>query len=436
MNTTRVRSRFVFGGLLLSALAAPSCFTTNAGDDDTTEDCPSGEEGCKCKTGDQCDDGLTCNSKGHCVASATGGTGGSAGSTSAGTGGATGGSAGGAVVTGGTGGDVTGGTGGTAGGAVTGGTGGDTTGGGTGGSSAQGGTDNGGEAGVGNATGEGGVPEMGGTGGSTAGSSGKGGSGGSAGKAGSGGSAGKAGSGGTGGSAGKAGGSSGGKAGGGGSGGSPACTVITSLSGVTHSSNSFGATIGATIAPDRGEADADLLVAYFFGDPYNGADKGTITLGQGDDANYATCGHCITAFEDQGSATEKFFFATAGTLVLDSDSLQLFGYPQGSLTNVTLREATYDPGTFESTLVPGGACLTLADGAAVVNITSPAPAGWTNCSPSFYDDGDCDCGCGAMDLDCTTAAASSCDYCWCDPTASGFCYDPTYVVDGNNGACY
>ena len=138
------------------------------------------------------------------------------------------------------------------------------------------------------------------------------------------------------------------------------------------------------------------------------------------------------AIQDLGGANETFFFATAGTLVLDSASQQLEGYPQGSLTGVTLREATVDDTTYVSTLVPGGKCLTMADASFIVNVTPVA--GWTHCPLSYYGDGDCDCGCGAQDVDCTDALVSSCAYCWCEADA-GSCSNPNYVMPTDNATC-
>jgi hypothetical protein len=95
------------------------------------------------------------------------------------------------------------------------------------------------------------------------------------------------------------------------------------------------------------------------------------------------------------------------------------GSPRGTLRNVVLREATYDSFTFESTLVQGGACLTLANGDLLVNSDAPPPPppppeGW-NCVAEFYNDGGfCDCGCGVHDPDCATSAGDVCEYCYCN----------------------
>ena len=152
---------------------------------------------------------------------------------------------------------------------------------------------------------------------------------------------------------------------------------------------------------------------------FHGADIGTFQLGTGDDANYRSCSRCVVAGIDNGaSVPAKWFFATEGTLTFASDSDQLNGSPHGTLRNVVLREATYDEVTFESTLVPGGDCLTLANGDVIANDMPPPPpppppSEWS-CNVAYYSDGEwCDCGCGALDPDCATPSYDSCEFCYC-----------------------
>jgi hypothetical protein len=299
------------------------------------------------------------------------------------------------------------------------------------GDTGQGGTNSvGGDAGA-PAAGEGGAIEE--TGGMSSG--GKAGSGGTAGKAGSSGGGGK---GGAGGSAGKAGG--GGTAGASGTAGSSACTPITISDPIAQFDGTFRTVIAADVSPTLGDpALPDLFHLEFYPD-LGGDETGTITLGTGEEADYETCGQCVIIAQDiEDQTPQTYYFATAGTLTLTSGAQQLNGYPQGTLRNVTLREVTVDAATYHSTIVPGGACLTLANGDAAVNIDPPVP-GWLDCGADWYGDGDCDCGCGAVDIDCSGAAASACDYCWCDsdPHADpldGSCDGSNGVNTTNNGVC-
>jgi hypothetical protein len=385
----------LFGGLAL-VLAAPSCSGPGS-DDDATQECKRGAKGCECKSDDTCNAGLTCDAKGRCVTGS--GDGGSAGS-----------SAGSSNGNAGTGSGARAGSGGSAatGGSATGGTAGD------------GESGAGGSGGTGNTSGQGGEA----AGSSESGAPGNGGSGGSGnagGKAGSG----NAGHGGYGASAGMA---------GSGTAGSPPCTPLT-IGGVSIDLNSAPdiASYSADISPEIGGSSPDLMILSFFatynGVPVGGDDTGTFELGTGVDENYETCARCLDLHEDSSA---KFYFASAGTLTLESGSKQMYGYPQGTLRDVTLREATYDPSTFHSTFVPGGACYTVANADFMVDFEPPAP-GWI-CEASYYqDNSDCDCGCGAPDPDCANASYAACDYCYCGDD-DGYCAGST-VNSTQNHLC-
>jgi hypothetical protein len=395
VNHLRPASILLFGGLF-AALVVPSCKT---GDDDDAVECPRGSKGCRCKSNDICSSGLVCNADGKCEAST--GQGGSAG-----------------AATGGSSGRANGGRAGTEAFAQGGGAGR-----GTGGSSADAGAagDNGtggsgnatGQAGDGAAAGEAGAPGSGGTGGS--------------------GTGGKGGTGGTGGSTGGKGGSAG-KAGGGGAGGPPCVPIeLTTLS-VNAFNMPDSITSFSVATPNLEDMLVDDVVAlqlYEYVEgldfDYSGSDLGTFQLGTGLDANYSTCSRCVVATVDE----LKWFFATEGTLKFELDSDQMNRNGHGTLRNVVLREATYDPTTYESTLVSGGDCYTIANGDLLVN-TEPPPETWT-CIPYYYADGsDCDCGCGVADPDCESASSSACEFCYCDPSDDMDC---SAVNSSQNQSC-
>jgi hypothetical protein len=375
----RKGSLVLFGGLALT-LAAASCSGPGADDDDTARAGAAagagaacrGAYGCECDFDHLCNRGLRCEGK-RCVMVSDGG---SAGTGSAGRSTGAGGSPGGAAGEGESG----------SGGAGT-----------SGGSGGSGNVS--GQGGEGAASMEGGAP----------GNAGAGGSGNAGGKAGSG----------NGGGQGGYGASSG--MGGGGTAGSPPCTPIT-IGGVAIDLSYAPdiASYGADVSPELGNGNPDLLVLSYFatydGVPAGGDETGTFELGTGIDENYETCARCLHLQVDSDT---KFYFASAGTLTLDSDSKQMYGYPQGTLRNVTLREATYDAGNFHSTFVPGGACYTVANADFMVDFQPPAP-GWI-CEASYYhDNSDCDCGCGAPDPDCANTTYAACEYCYCG-TDGGDC---------------
>jgi hypothetical protein len=103
-----------------------------------------------------------------------------------------------------------------------------------------------------------------------------------------------------------------------------------------------------------GGADPDILQAEFY---FTNA-TGTFDLGTGDDANYATCAHCLLLYQDiqPDNSVLKFFFQSAGSMVLNTAPGESVPTVNMNLSGVQLIEVTIDPNTFVSTPVPGGAC--------------------------------------------------------------------------------
>ena len=402
--TSLFRSRFVIAGFGVSLLAA-SCGLDK---EERDGDCPRGAEDCRCKSDATCNAGLFCDDDDHCSAASGGSSG------SAGRGGKGGGGTAGSVSSGGSAGS----SGGSAGNVASGGTSGaSTSGGGAGRSGASGETGTsageGGEGGSG-ATGQAGdASEPGGGEGGRA--DGDGGTSGTAGSSG-------ASSAGTGGSAG----SGGGAAGSGGSGGS-ACGELSLENPVGHVyTDSAIYAWNATFPPPLVAVGAFTL-EFYFGLSYDGERTGTFTIGSGIDEDYATCARCLHATTNDN----RVFLGSSGTLTVDSDSDQRNGKVRGSITGATLIEVTLD-GSFHSTPVPNGACLTLDT--LTFDIEPPVPEGWT-CPDIWYDDGECDCGCGLPDESCADSSIAACDGCWCGGAGSNCNAVNTGIDPNDNSQC-
>lgn len=153
------------------------------------------------------------------------------------------------------------------------------------------------------------------------------------------------------------------------------------------------------------------LDAYFQLELYGGADlpklvPGTYALGEGTEADYATCTRCALLVSPD---TGRTFFAREGTLVLET---VIPGGSRGTLTNAQFVEVAIDEKTRRSTLVEGGACLTLS----TMSFDTSPPTAW-QCSGPQYVDERCHCGCGVLDPACTSkTAACDVDTCQTDQT--------------------
>jgi hypothetical protein len=111
---------------------------------------------------------------------------------------------------------------------------------------------------------------------------------------------------------------------------------------------------GAALQPNIGDAGGDFFIFEFWPNGGEGARTGTFQLGQGDDADYATCARCFFVVTDGPN-----LFATSGTLVISNDSTPMSGVIRATLTDATFVEVTIDPSTAHSTPVPGGRCASV-----------------------------------------------------------------------------
>jgi hypothetical protein len=195
-----------------------------------------------------------------------------------------------------------------------------------------------------------------------------------------------------------------------GTGGSAACTTV----GLEHLRVYQTGSYLADVTPELGAAADDILNLAVYPTDTTTSWSGAVTLGTGENANYATCSTCVLVYQDlpamDGDPEPTIFFATAGTVDFGSATLsdqdtQSVRLTDGSVTGLHLVEVTLDGMTGESTPVPGGKCLDIAMDALD---QAPLPAGWDttkdSCDPGFYDDdAGCDCECGVIDEDCSDA---------------------------------
>ncbi len=179
-----------------------------------------------------------------------------------------------------------------------------------------------------------------------------------------------------------------------------------------------------------GGPDPDQASLQFFESSTVKITPGTYDLSSGADANFATCAHCLLVFEDvSGSGAATTFFQQSGTLTLASITSPPNGVVAGALTNAKLVEVTVDPNTYESTPVPGGACLFIANSSIA---TTASEAGKPCTNPS-------DCGSPTATV-CDPKTATCPAQPGCTATAPN-CADPSDVCLGQVelaavGACY
>lgn len=139
---------------------------------------------------------------------------------------------------------------------------------------------------------------------------------------------------------------------------------------------SFGLIYNEESTPDEGivgyysDADADLgfgttladelWVEFFDTDASAISDTGTFDLTTTENADYATCGQCVSVYGDIDGEDYGFdLFQAGGTITVDAATPPADGKLTVTLTNVKLVTVTIDPDTLETTLVPSGPCYTI-----------------------------------------------------------------------------
>jgi hypothetical protein len=124
---------------------------------------------------------------------------------------------------------------------------------------------------------------------------------------------------------------------------------------------------------------------------------GTFALGTGFNGNFATCTHCPLLLEDllPDAPARAVYFPEAGEVTLDVDPFSLS--LEARFRGLRMVEVTIGGEFLESTPVPGGRCVDVADFDVDYRFV---PMAWTCGDARFNDGATCDCGCGAADLDC------------------------------------
>lgn len=148
---------------------------------------------------------------------------------------------------------------------------------------------------------------------------------------------------------------SGGGGGAGGEGGEGACRAVT-LGEVQFVDTRAGgsAVVYTLLGLDPAQESAIYLEFYDVAGP---AVAGAFDLSQPPDDDYATCAHCLFAFEDLAAEAPTPYFQSSGTLVVTTPDVGFTGVSAGSFQGIVLSEVTLE-GT-RTTPLPGGRCLTL-----------------------------------------------------------------------------
>ena len=100
-----------------------------------------------------------------------------------------------------------------------------------------------------------------------------------------------------------------------------------------------------------------VLYVEFF-DVAGAQTTGTFDLSQSPDDNYASCAHCLLAFEDVNGGSPVAFFQQSGSLTVTTADTAYDGTSAGSLSQVRLVQVTLQGSS--STPVPNGRCLELS----------------------------------------------------------------------------
>src|SRR5436853_257047 len=169
----------------------------------------------------------------------------------------------------------------------------------------------------------------------------------------------------------------------------PACTAITLGAQIFDGADDVSMGFEAPINEDLGDPTPGTMLFQFVDRDGTGDLSGTTDLVQAPNDNFMTCTHCFIAFTTNPVAAEPTVRGMMGTL-----------------DNVVLSEATFDPNTGSTTPVPDGSCLSLAPSVALNQ--DDVPDTWT-CDPTAFANQDaiCDCVCGAPDPDCDGAQTTT-----------------------------
>ncbi len=181
----------------------------------------------------------------------------------------------------------------------------------------------------------------------------------------------------------------------------PSCTALTTEAQDIGGTDDNFAFWVAPVTTTLTGADSVSMQMEFYGGIESSL-AGTFDLAEGNQANYSTCAVCFRVFElDEAGEVIRQYFQSGGSVTLAADPSSAYVL-DGDLTDLALVEVTIaTDGSFVSTPVEGGQCLTLGS---LVLDADDVPNAWT-CALDAYNDGtSCDCECGTPDPDCDLEA--------------------------------
>jgi len=154
------------------------------------------------------------------------------------------------------------------------------------------------------------------------------------------------------------GGSTSGEGGAGGEGGASRCMPVTLGPRILVDTDPGGSSIAYELLGLDASKEHAIYVEFF--DVAGAQATGDFDLGAPPDDDYATCAHCLLAFEDVNGAAPIAFYPAKGTLHVTLADADYTGASAGTFEGVELVEVTLD--STVTTPVPGGRCLSLGGG--------------------------------------------------------------------------
>lgn len=142
----------------------------------------------------------------------------------------------------------------------------------------------------------------------------------------------------------------------GGTGGADACLPVTLGKPLDTDTQAGGSSLVFELLGLEPKEQHLLYVEFF--DVAGPQVAGSFDLSKMPEDNYATCAHCVLAFENFSTPSPTKYFVEAGTMSVTAPDTAYAGKSAGTLSSVVLRESTLEKTV--TTPVPGGRCLALA----------------------------------------------------------------------------
>jgi len=143
---------------------------------------------------------------------------------------------------------------------------------------------------------------------------------------------------------------------GGGAGGASDCTPVTLGEVLLLDAEPGGSSVAYALLGLDAAVEHALFVEFY--DVAGPPTTGTFDLSLPPDDDYATCAHCLFAFEDVNGPTPTPYFQSGGNPVVTTADTEFTGVSGGNFDGVVLSEVTLTGTT--TTPVPGGKCLSLS----------------------------------------------------------------------------